>query len=238
MRNIEDDYISLGQPVQDAGTPEPAMESPEPEVTEAPVADEVVPPVAEDENDPEYDEIVPKKLTGAQRAKLKNQRLEQELQQLKAQLAGQSTDSEVYETELERIVDQRLAEKERQREAERAQTAWKQKISDGQKKYGEAFTEALEMAPPVSPDIFDVLIESPVGSDLAYFLATHPEEHAKINAMRPALAIRELGRLEAKFEAKETKPKPVSKAPAAITPQTSVKTATTPVAYEDGYLAY
>jgi polyhydroxyalkanoate synthesis regulator phasin len=74
----------------------------------------------------------------------------------------------------------------------------------------------------VNDDIRDAILESDVGPQILYHLAENDEVAKKIAGLSPKAALREIGKLEAKFEAKPEveKPAPIvkSKAPAPITP--------------------
>ena len=74
----------------------------------------------------------------------------------------------------------------------------------------------------VNDDIRDAILESDVGPQILYHLAENDEIAEKIAGLNPKQALREIGKLEARFEAKETKsqaaPNVRSKAPAPIQP--------------------
>jgi hypothetical protein len=74
----------------------------------------------------------------------------------------------------------------------------------------------------VNDDIRDAILESDVGPQILYHLAENESVAKKIAGLSAKQALREIGKLEARFEAKETAPetKPVvrSKAPAPIQP--------------------
>jgi len=74
----------------------------------------------------------------------------------------------------------------------------------------------------VNDDIRDAILESDVGPQILYHLAENDDVAKKIAGLSPKQALREIGKLEARFEVKETKPEaaPVvrSKAPAPIQP--------------------
>lgn len=74
----------------------------------------------------------------------------------------------------------------------------------------------------VNDDIRDAILESDVGPQILYHLAENDEVAQKIAGLSPKAALREIGKLEARFEAKPEveKPAPIvkSKAPAPITP--------------------
>ena len=74
----------------------------------------------------------------------------------------------------------------------------------------------------VNDDIRDAILESDVGPQILYHLAENDDVAKKIAGLSAKQALREIGKLEARFEVKETKPEaaPVvrSKAPAPINP--------------------
>jgi len=55
----------------------------------------------------------------------------------------------------------------------------------------------------LSADMAKLLVESEVGHDIAYHLASHPEEAARVYRQSPVEQARYFGRLEAKFSAEE-----------------------------------
>jgi hypothetical protein len=74
----------------------------------------------------------------------------------------------------------------------------------------------------VNDDIRDAILESDVGPQILYHLAENDEVARKIAGLSPKAALREIGKLEARFEAKpeaeKTAPVVKSKAPAPIQP--------------------
>ena len=52
---------------------------------------------------------------------------------------------------------------------------------------------------PIAQHVTEILLDSDLGPQLAYHLATHPELADQLNAMSPTAAARELGRLEARL---------------------------------------
>jgi len=85
----------------------------------------------------------------------------------------------------------------------------------------------------VNDDIRDAILESDVGPQILYHLAENEDVAKKIAGLSAKQALREIGKLEARFEAKETAPetKPVvrSKAPAPIQPLRGSSPADTPM---------
>ena len=75
---------------------------------------------------------------------------------------------------------------------------------------------------PLSPVMAQTILESEVGPQLAYYLATHPETAARLSTLGPLVVARELGKLEGKLEVPvaepEIKARPRRTATAPITP--------------------
>ena len=85
----------------------------------------------------------------------------------------------------------------------------------------------------IQDDIRDAILESDVGPQILYHLAENEDVAKKIAGLSAKQALREIGKLEARFEVKETAPetKPVvrSKAPAPINPLRGSSPADTPM---------
>lgn len=54
---------------------------------------------------------------------------------------------------------------------------------------------------PLTPTMQNAILASAIGADLAYHLATHPEEYTRIRALPVGLALMAMGRLEAQLTA-------------------------------------
>jgi len=80
----------------------------------------------------------------------------------------------------------------------------------------EDFDEVIAQ-PLFSPMTQEMLLHSPQGAEIAYFLGTNPQEALKLNALSPVVAAREIIKLEGRFA---VQPKTVSSAPEPITPLT------------------
>jgi len=63
----------------------------------------------------------------------------------------------------------------------------------------------------VGDEIRDSILESDVGPQLLYFLASDDDFAKRLTEMPVVKALREIGKLEAKFEAKEEKPRKAEK---------------------------
>ena len=68
----------------------------------------------------------------------------------------------------------------------------------------------------IAGHVYDALLDSERGPELAYHMATHPEIAERLNAMSPIKAALEIGRLETSLVAPLTRP--ASKAPPPATP--------------------
>jgi len=119
-------------------------------------------------------------------------------------------------------LDQKLAVREQQSHGQSVIQQYNSRVEKVLEKHPD-FREVLAEANDVqtAPEITQVILESDVGPEMAYFLANNVAEVERINALPPYKRLIALGKLEAKFGAEPVeKSKPVSKAP---TPPTTVK---------------
>ena len=130
------------------------------------------------------------------------------------------------------ILNREKAEAERKVQEERQSVikSWNERLETVKADlpdYDEMIASAADIS--VSDAIRDAMLESEQGPRILYHLAENPELAEKLNSMSQVSALREIGKLEAKFEANitpkeakteaETKPSIArSKAPAPITP--------------------
>lgn len=66
------------------------------------------------------------------------------------------------------------------------------------------FDEVTSRDLPVSAVMADVIVQSPVGPHLSYYLGSHPEECERLAKLPPIVAAREMGALEARLGAATT----------------------------------
>jgi len=129
------------------------------------------------------------------------------------------------EWNVEKVLAERdRAEVERRANEERNKviSAWAQKVEAAKTKMPD-FEEMVASADvAVNDAIRDAIVESDVGPEVLYHLAQDTEYAKKLAAMPVAKALKEIGKLEARFEAKdEPEAKPVAKqsnAPSPIRP--------------------
>jgi hypothetical protein len=98
-------------------------------------------------------------------------------------------------------VDQNEQRKAQQAEQTAMTTAWETAEAQAKAKFTD-YDEALAAdTTRYHPAVLHAIQTSESGPEVAYHLATHPEEAARIAALAPAAAVRALGRLEARLEA-------------------------------------
>lgn len=129
----------------------------------------------------------------------------------------------------EYTADKRIGEMKRQ-EAEERQAQERQKVIETWASKVQAakasmpdFDDIVASSDVVvNDDIRDAILESDVGPQILYHLAENDDVAKRIAGLTPKQALREIGKLEARFEVKETAPQsaPItrSKAPAPIQP--------------------
>jgi hypothetical protein len=129
----------------------------------------------------------------------------------------------------EYTADQRIGEMRRQdAEAKQAQErqkvieTWASKVQAAKASMPDFDDIVASSDVVVNDDIRDAILESDVGPQILYHLAENDDVAKRIAGLSPKQALREIGKLEARFEVKETAPetKPIvrSKAPAPINP--------------------
>ena len=126
--------------------------------------------------------------------------------------------------------DKQEAERKAQEEQQKLVQSWNDRLATVKADlpdYDEMIASAADIS--VSDAIRDAMLESEQGPRILYHLAENPELAEKLNSLSTVSALREIGKLEAKFEANvapkeakteaETKPSIArSKAPAPISP--------------------
>ena len=122
-----------------------------------------------------------------------------------------------------------LAERDRQLEQAKEQEAqqkiiqsWAQKVQEAKAELPDFDDLVASSDVVVNNAVRDAILESDVGPKILYHLAENNDLAKKIASLSPNAALREIGKLEAKFEAKpetkQTAPVVRSKAPAPIQP--------------------
>jgi hypothetical protein len=160
------------------------------------------------------------------------QELEQKLNPPKAepdpepQRAQFINDAEYLAARDEWVVDKHEAERQQKEAAEAITKAWTEREAKARAKIPTYDADVAKGANlMISNEVRDAIVDSDVGPEIRHYLATNPDFVAKLAAMKQGPALKQIGKLEAKFEAQ---PAPVdakaaavsetSRAPAPITP--------------------
>ena len=227
--------------------PEQVEETAEPEVTSEPQAEEEV---KEEQKKPNpklerrFSDLTKQRELARQEAaeeRRRREELEQRLKDLETKAKPAPTQSpdakptpdqfndafEYAEKLAEWSANQALKQREKQ-EAERKAAesrdqlvkSWQQKIQTVKAELPDFDDMVASSDVRVNDAIRDAIIESDVGPKLLYTLAENPELADKLNGMSVTSALRELGKLEAKFEKTE---KPAASRPRAADPITPIR---------------
>jgi len=129
------------------------------------------------------------------------------------------------------ILNREKAEAERKEQEQRQSVikSWNERLETVKADlpdYDEMIASASDIT--VSDEIRDAMLESEQGPRILYHLAENPELAEKLNSMSKVSALREIGKLEARFEAKET-PKETPKTEAETKPSVAKSKAPAPI---------
>ena len=108
----------------------------------------------------------------------------------------------------ENALKQRDAEeagRKAQKAADKVLESWNKKIAKAKADLPDFDAMVQSSTVVVSDEIRDSILESDVGAQLLYFLASDEDFAKRLTEMPMVKALREIGKLEAKFEAKEVK---------------------------------
>ena len=94
---------------------------------------------------------------------------------------------------------------------EKVMKSWNEKISKAKAELPDFDAMVQSSNVVVSDEIRDSILESDVGPQILYHLATNDDYAKQLTEMPVVKALRELGKLEARFEAKEAKPQKAEK---------------------------
>lgn len=129
----------------------------------------------------------------------------------------------------QRFAELRAEEQQRQAEAQAREQQSRmvervdKMLDAGSKKHDDYYEKVIIGAEqgvwPLSAELGELILESDVGHDIAYHLATHPEEAHRVNSASPMEQARYFGRLEAKFSAERAAAPATGGKPAPRTPK-------------------
>lgn len=222
---------------------EAAETAPELEATVAPIV-EKEPEPEKTFTQAELDSIVTKRLAKEQRKLTRQAELEVENRMLREQVnkrdvkaepsAPAQDDYSTYEQYLEAkaewIADKRVEAKLAERDQKDAQSkveaehtkvvsTWQQKEDAAKTKYSD-YSDVLESVDDINipPYLQNAIMDSEVGGDLAYSLASRRAELERIVSLKPHAALMALGKLEDKLSQAPAPKKETTKAPPPIKP--------------------
>ena len=125
-------------------------------------------------------------------------------------------------------------------ERQKVLTSWKAKLDATKAEIPDYEDMVASSDVIVSDQIRDAILESDLGPRILYHLAEHTDIAEKLNSMSPSSAMREIGKMEARFEkaaepqTKRIEPVTRSNAPKPITPIGSSRTTTDVPMTSDG----
>lgn len=94
------------------------------------------------------------------------------------------------------------------------QTTLRTMTETAEKKYPDFFDKVFNQSPdvmPITPIIGEAILESDIGQDVAYYLATHTSEAQRLAKLSPTAALREFGKIEASLITQQSSaPKPIT----------------------------
>jgi len=94
------------------------------------------------------------------------------------------------------------------------QSTLKAMTESAEKKYPDFFDKVFNQPPeimPISPIIGEAILESDIGQDVAYYLATHTSEAQRLAKLSPTAALREFGKIEASLSKQQSgAPQPIN----------------------------
>jgi len=157
-----------------------------------------------------------------------NEQLLQQLGTRPAQANGtapgkEKTSEEKAAEYIDNLVEQRLSRREQERQAQSAQADFQRRTAEvraANPDFEDVIMSASDV--PVSEAVTQALLTSEHGPAIMYQLAKSPAELARISALPPLSAAREIGRLEAKLPSVAAAPKTTKPAIRPPVPPTSV----------------
>jgi hypothetical protein len=114
------------------------------------------------------------------------------------------------QTEAKTTFERQMAERT---QAEKAAT-FEAKVTEFAKSKPDYYEKVMAPTLPINQAMAEVIRESDLGPQVAYYLAENPDKAIAISRLSPTAAAREIGRIEARLEVEKAKAKPaVSQAP-------------------------
>jgi hypothetical protein len=129
----------------------------------------------------------------------------------------------------ERKAEERISSREREsretqtresqsREQKRLEETWNASLDKAREELDDYDEVTSESEAPTTPHMTRAIMESDIGAKIAYHLAKHPEDAARIAKLSPVRQIAEIGKLEDKVSQAKPAPRKPSSAPDPIAP--------------------
>ena len=133
----------------------------------------------------------------------------------KAEAIAEYTDKLTdWKIEQRELAQKTATQRESQRTAQQTRAQQIQtRIEEGRAEFPDFDEVVMDKEAPISEAMLDVIVQSPVGTKLAYYLGSHRDELARISQLSPVAQGLELGQIAATF-----KTPPKAAAPAKATP--------------------
>lgn len=127
--------------------------------------------------------------------------------------------SEYVEALADWKVEQKLAEREQRQQEQAKASTWAERAQAVKAELPDFDSVMATSTAPMSAAMAEAIKDSDIGPKVAYHLAQHPEEAARLSSMSPMAAAREIGKIEATLLTPKAEPqKKVTSAPTPPTP--------------------
>lgn len=141
-------------------------------------------------------------------------------EEYQAELAARRTLGVLRSEQADELLRTAQAERQRIEEVRRAEAqedarVWATQAQEARSRYPDFDKVAMQDAPITKP-LADVIVQSDLAADVAYWLGKNPDECQRIAALPPMQMARAVGNIEARLSA--PKPPPVTAAPDPIAP--------------------
>ncbi|MDE2144974.1 MAG: hypothetical protein KGJ01_03360, partial [Patescibacteria group bacterium] len=122
-----------------------------------------------------------------------------------------------YDEYTEALTDWKVDQKLKTVEVEKSRASERQvfegRINKAIEKYPDFKDVALNPSVAINPAMYEVIKDSDLGADIAYYLGSNPDEAARIAKLNPIAAIKEIAQIEARMRAPKTEVKRITQAP-------------------------
>lgn len=131
------------------------------------------------------------------------------------------TTDEYAEALIDHAAEQKLTQREQQKQRNEAQNAFADREENARSKYTDydrVYKQPEDGGPRITAPMAETLIASDIGPDIAYWLSNNVKESERISELPPLQQAREIGKIEASLVANPPVVKKVSSAPEPINP--------------------